>query len=204
MCKMHFLQPGYSLSTQSLWNAFRQGDEQAFTTIFVEHYDALYNYGMKLVNDEELVRDSMQELFQKLWERRAALEAVEIIKPYLFKVLRNRISDNLKMASRRSARQQVYHEEEFEMMYSPEDFLVAKQFSSEQDARLLAVLNQLPRRQREVLYLKYFDGLSYEKISEVMSLTAQSVRNLVYRAISALKELLLLLVLLLQQVQVRS
>lgn len=161
----------------------------------MEQYDALYNYGMKLANDEELVRDSIQELFQKLWERRASLEAVEVIKPYLFKVLRNRISDNLKMAGRRSARQQTYHEEEFEVVYSPEDFLVAEQFSSDQNARLLAVLNQLPRRQREVLYLKYFDELSYEKISEVMGLTAQSVRNLVYRAISALKELLLLLAL---------
>ena len=193
------------MSPQSLWNAFRAGDEQAFATIFVEQYDALYNYGMKLVNDEELVRDSMQELFQKLWERRASLEAVEVIKPYLFKVLRNRISDNLKMASRRSARQQAYHEEEaFEIIYSPEDFLIAEQFSSDQSARLLAVLNQLPRRQREVLYLKYFDGLSYEKISEVMNLTAQSVRNLVYRAISTLKELLLLLVFLLHQLPVRS
>ncbi len=149
---------------------------------------------MKLVRDEEMVRDSIQELFQKLWERRASLETVEVIKPYLFKVLRNRISDTIKTEGRRSARQQSYHEEEeFEVVYSPEDFLVAEQLSGEQHAQLLAVLNQLPPRQREVLYLKYFDGFSYEKISEVMNLTAQSVRNLIYRAIKTLKELLLLL-----------
>ncbi|RZK29785.1 MAG: sigma-70 family RNA polymerase sigma factor [Hymenobacter sp.] len=192
------------MSSPSLWNAFRAGDEQAFATIFVEQYDALYNYGIKLVNDEELVRDSIQELFQKLWERRASVEAVEVVKPYLFKVLRNRISDNLKMASRRNARQQVYHAEEaFDIVYSPEDFLLAEH-SSDQNTQLLAVLNQLPRRQREVLYLKYFDELSYEKISEVMNLTAQSVRNLVYRAISALKELLVLLLVLLQHIRASS
>lgn len=95
------------------------------------------NYGMKLVGNEELVRDSIQEVFQKLWERRASLEAVEIIKPYLFKALRNRISDNMKMASRRNARQQSYHEEEFQVVYSPEDFLVAEQFRSDQNAQLL-------------------------------------------------------------------
>ena len=139
------------------------------------------------------MRDSIQELFQKLWERRTALEPVEIIKPYLFKVLRNRISDTLKTEGRRSARQQSYHDEEFEMAYLPDDFLMAEQLSSEQHAQLLASLNQLPSRQREVLYLKYFDALSYEKISEVMNLTAQSVRNLIYRAIKALKELLLML-----------
>jgi RNA polymerase sigma factor (sigma-70 family) len=181
------------LSTLSLWDAFRQGEEQAFTALFLAHYDALYNYGVKLVDDEELVRDSMQELFQKLWERRASLEAVETVKPYLFKALRHRISDTIKIANRRTARQQSYHEEEFELVYTPDDFVLSEQLSSTQNAQLLALLNELPKRQREVLYLKYFDGFSYEKISEVMGLTAQSVRNLVYRAIKTLKELLLLL-----------
>lgn len=185
------------------WDAFRQGDEQAFTAIFLEHYDALYNYGVKLTGDEELVRDSIQELFQKLWERRASLEAVEGVKAYLFKALRHRISDSLKSASRRSARQQSYHDEAFELVYSLEDFLVAEQFSSDQNAQLLASLNQLPARQREVIYLKYFDGFSYEKISEVMNLTAQSVRNLIYRAIKTLKELLLTLLLLVMGVGCR-
>lgn len=157
---------------------------------------------MKLIGDEELVRDSMQELFQKLWERRATLETVENVKPYLFKVLRHRISDNIKLANRRTARQQSY-QEEFEVTYLPEDFIGAEQFSSEQNTQLLAILNQLPPRQREVIYLKYFDGFSYEKISEVMNLTAQSVRNLVYRAIKTLKELLACIMLLLLQLDYR-
>jgi RNA polymerase sigma factor (sigma-70 family) len=181
-----------------LWDAFRQGDEEAFTAIFSAEYDALYGYGMKLLGDAELVRDSIQEVFQKLWERRATLESVEIIKPYLFKVLRRQISDAIKSMNRRAARQQAYHEDEFEVAYSHEDFLIAEQFSSEQNSRLLTILNQLPTRQREVIYLKYFDEFSYEKISEIMNLTAQSVRNLIYRALKALKELLLLFLLLVQ------
>lgn len=179
------------MSTHAQWQAFRQGDEHAFTAIFQEHYRVLYNYGMKLAGDEEVVRDSIQEMFQKLWERRASLEAVEMVQPYLFKILRHRISDTVKMASRRSARQQSYHEEEFEIVYLPEDFSSSEPFGEQN--QLLALLNALPKRQREVLYLKYFDGFSYEKIAEVMNLTAQSVRNLIYRAIKTLKELLLLL-----------
>lgn len=184
----------------SPWDALRQGDEHAFTALFREQYRALYNYGMKLAGDEELVRDSIQELFKKLWESRLTLEAVDAVKPYLFKVLRYRISDTIKSTNRRSARQQSYHQEEFNLIYYPDDFLLAEQFSLEQNARLLTLLNELPKRQREVLYLKYFDGFSYEKISEIMNLTAQSVRNLIYRAIKALKELLLLLVILLNYI----
>lgn len=178
------------MSTSPLWAAIRQGDERAFTALFREQYPALYNYGMRLVGEEELVRDSIQEVFQKLWERREALASVEAVKPYLFKALRYCISDTLKSSQRRNIRQRLYHEEEFEVGYSPEDFLLAEQFSHAQRAQLLALLNALPSRQREVLYLKYFDNFSYEKISEVMNLTAQSVRNLIYRAIKALKALL--------------
>ncbi|AMR28870.1 hypothetical protein A0257_18390 [Hymenobacter psoromatis] len=145
---------------------------------------------MRLVGEEELVRDSIQEVFQKLWERRATLASVAAVKPYLFKALRYGISDTLKSSQRRNIRQRLYYEEEFEVDYSPEDFLLAEQFNHAQRAQLLALLNALPSRQREVLYLKYFDNFSYEKTSEVMNLTAQSVRNLIYRAIKALKALL--------------
>lgn len=152
---------------------------------------------MKLTADEELVRDSMQEVFQKLWERRATLEAIENVKPYLFRVLRNRLSDNVKMATRRSIRQQSYHEEEFELLYAPEDFALAEQFSGDENAQLLAILNQLPKRQREAIYLRYFDGFSNERIAEVMSLAIQSVRNLIHQALKTLKQLLVLLFFLL-------
>ena len=72
------------------------------------------------------------------------------------------------------------------MTYSHEEFLIAQQTDAEQQARLLRALNDLSKRQREALYLKFFDGFSYEHIAEVMSFNPQSGRNLVFNALKTL------------------
>jgi RNA polymerase sigma factor (sigma-70 family) len=186
-----------SLPDKDLWDNFRQGDERAFNVIFLTHYDALYNYGRKLTADEDFVKDSIQELFQKLWHRRGTVGPVVIIKPYLFKALRRRIGDEATALRRRNLLQWAYQEEEFTVNYSHEDFLIAEQFSTEQGAKLLNALNELSNRQREAIYLKYFDGFSYERISEIMGLAIQSIRNLIHQAIKVLKTCLAMIMLLL-------
>lgn len=170
----------------SLWNDFLAGSNQAFERIFLAHYDDLFRYGVRLAGDEEVVKDCIQNLFQRLWQRRKALGAVGEIKPYLFIALRHHITDELRAQQRRTALQSGYLGE-VEGQYSPEDFLIAQQLTSAQQAQLLAALKQLSNRHREALYLRFFDGFSYERISEMMNLHQQSVRNLVHQAIKQLR-----------------
>ena len=171
-----------------LWNDFRGGDAQALATLFDAYYGALYQYGVKLTSDEELVKDCIQNLFQKLWRRRAGLRAVQVVKAYLFKALRRHLGDETKLLRHRYLL--PAYRDSFEVTYSHEEFLIAQQGDAERSARLLAALNQLSKRQREALYLKFFDGFSYERIAEVMALNTQSVRNLIFNALQALRKVL--------------
>lgn len=175
----------------SLWKNFLAGDERAFERLFRAHYRELYGYGVRLTNDAELVRDSLQNLFQRLWHRRARLGPVEAaaVRPYLFKALRHQIANDAKAQARRGTWQLAYAAEAaFDVQYSPEDFLIAQELSAEQQAQLLAALGRLGNRQREAIYLKFFDGFSYERISEIMALNPQSVRNLIYQSLKILKQ----------------
>lgn len=172
-----------------LWEAFRMGEAQALAVLFETHYDALYRYGLKLTSDEELVKDCIQNLFQKLWRRRTGLRAVQVVKAYLFKALRRHLGDETKLLRQHRHLLPAYTDS-FEVTYSHEEFLIAQQSDAEQSARLLTALNQLSKRQREALYLKFFDGFSYERIAEVMSLNTQSVRNLVFNALKVLRQVL--------------
>lgn len=175
----------------SLWNDFRAGNKQVFERIFLAHYDDLYRYGMRLIGDEEVVKDCIQNLFQRLWQRRKALEAIAEIKPYLFAALRHHVTDELRAQKRRMALQSDYPGEvEVTVQHSPEDFLIAQQLTGEHQALLLGALQQLSNRHREALYLKFFDGLAYDRIAEVMGLNQQSVRNLVHQAIKQLRQVL--------------
>ena len=175
----------------SLWNEFRAGNKQVFERIFLAHYDDLYRYGMRLIGDEEVVKDCIQNLFQRLWQRRKAMEAIAEIKPYLFAALRHHITDELRAQKRRMTLQSDYPGEvEMAVQHSPEDFLISQQLTDAQQALLLGGLKQLSNRHREVLHLKFFDSLSYDRIAEIMELNQQSVRNLVHQAIKQLRQVL--------------
>jgi RNA polymerase sigma factor (sigma-70 family) len=187
-----------SMEEHLLWELFKSGDEKALTTIFLNHYDDLFHYGNKLIADEEIVKDCIQNLFQKLWSRRDNLSEVKVIKPYLFKSLRRHIIDERNL-SKKKRQLWASYEEDFDITFSHEDFLISQQISLEQGDRLAEAMNLLSKRQREALYLKFFDGLDYEKISEIMSLNLQSIRNLVYQAIKILKDHLIMNLMLLLQ-----
>jgi RNA polymerase sigma factor (sigma-70 family) len=175
----------------SLWNDFLAGNKQVFERIFLAHYDDLFRYGMRLTGDEEVVKDCIQNLFQRLWQGRKALEAIAEVKPYLFAALRHHVTDELRAQKRRAALQNGYPDElEMTVQHSPEDFLIAQQLTSEQQNLLLGALNQLSNRHREALYLKFFDGFSYDRIAGIMGLNQQSVRNLVHQAIKRMRQVL--------------
>jgi RNA polymerase sigma factor (sigma-70 family) len=175
----------------SLWNDFLAGNKQVFERIFLAHYDDLFRYGIRLTGDEEVVKDCIQNLFQRLWQRRKVLGAVEEVKPYLFAALRHHITDELRAQKRRTALQSSYPGEvELTVQHSPEDFLIAQQLTNEQQNLLLGALQQLSNRHREALYLKFFDGFAYDRIAEIMGLNQQSVRNLVHQAIKRMRQVL--------------
>jgi len=179
-----------------LWEAFRNGDAHALSVLFETYYGALYHYGLKLTGDEELVKDCIQNLFQKLWRRREGLRAAQVVKAYLFKALRRHLGDETKLLRKHRHLLPTYTDS-FEVTYSHEEFLIAQQGDAAQSARLLVALNQLSKRQREALYLKFFDGFSYERIAEVMLLNIQSVRNLIFNALQKLRNVMVLALVLL-------
>ncbi|MBG8555465.1 RNA polymerase sigma factor [Hymenobacter guriensis] len=173
----------------SLWDEFRAGSEWAFERIFLAQYDELYSYGIRLSRDEELVKDAIQNLFQRLWQRRAQLGSVAVLKPYLFKALRHQLADELGTAQRHRLLPAGF-EPEFQVQYSPEDFLIAQQLTTEQHTQLVEALGQLNNRQREAIHLKFFEGFAYDRIADIMTLNQQSVRNLVHQAITRLRHAL--------------
>src|SRR6478736_5855617 len=79
------------LDDTTLWNAFRNGDDTALITMFDLHARSLYNYGYKISNDKEMVKDAIQDLFADLFQSRSGLGETNAIRFYLFKSLRRRL-----------------------------------------------------------------------------------------------------------------
>src|SRR5215203_171170 len=76
---------------EELWVLFRAGNQPAFEKIIKSHYQLLFNYGTRFCKDEELIKDTLQELFSTLWEKRSGIGDTLSVKNYLLKSLRRNL-----------------------------------------------------------------------------------------------------------------
>lgn len=171
-----------------IWNAFRNGDWEAFSQLYNHHYTLLNNYGYKFTTDINLIEDSIHDLFVKLWQNKSNLGATPSVRNYLFKSFRGilfRKLDALKKFSRLPAEEFAFS---FEVSY--DDQLVLKENEKEIKNKLLSLLNSLSNRQREIIYLRFYEGMSYEEIADVMSISVSSTYKLLYKALDGLRSAL--------------
>jgi RNA polymerase sigma factor (sigma-70 family) len=168
-----------------LWDRFRNGDDVSFSILYEAYSGYLYRYGLKLMPNEEELKDCIQDLFVGLFENRKNLPSTDNVLYFLLKVLRNRIIDIF-----RKERQLVYlppEELQFSVNYSfdPEDD------DTEEENEVLEnfekVLNMLNPRQKEAVYLRYKMNLSYEEVAQMLEINYQSARNLIHRSVSKIR-----------------
>lgn len=172
----------------ALWIAFRKGDSEAYAQLVRCFYTVLYDYGTKLCRDSSIVEDCIHDLFLEIWQRRAYLSDTDYVKYYLLKALRRRIQDERKGQQKwQQAPLNDTLEVDFFGEFSIETKIIQQETNEYQLQKLRRILGKLTKREREVIYLKFYQEMDYEQIAGLMSINYQSVRNLVYTAINQLK-----------------
>lgn len=175
---------------ENVWDQFVSGDTSCFRKLFVGYYKGLYGYGLKLCGDPGLVEDSIQDLFETVWQRRESLAHVTSPNVYLYVSLRRNIFRTVNSQSKMDRFDEISNGHEFNIQFGMEELLIKKEALKEQKEEIQNALNQLSNQQKEVLYLHYYNGMSYGEIEEILGINRQSVRNHMYRAMSALRTIL--------------
>ena len=179
--------PDLPLEDVRIWDAFREGDEAAFVFIYETYFETLYAYGFRILADVCLVEDAIQELFIDLVKYRTRINGTDSIKFYLFGCLKRKLH--------REASKWAYRREgleigpSFDFTLSHEQHLIDKQIDEEGLVRLNQAVQQLSSRQKEIIYYFFYEELDYSQIQEIMGFESlKSTRNLLYKALSFLKE----------------
>lgn len=167
------------------WAQFKAGDQEALGKIFQNHFQELFFYGVKILPVADLVKDIIQEMFVRLWDRRDSVGNVTNVKPYLLVTLRNELI--------RVAKDNRFAEMESSLNAEPfilavDDFIILEESSLELNQRLVKSLNQLSDRQREVILLRFYHNLGFEELAEVLDMNVQSVRNLLFRGLEKIRK----------------
>jgi RNA polymerase sigma factor (sigma-70 family) len=169
------------LPMSMLWQKFLDGDIKAFQSVYELYIDDLYHYGVSFYGDKDVVLDCIHDLFVYLFENKKIAKDVNI-KFYLFASLRRAILRK-KKESEKYAESTSIEAWEYANAYE----MNLNEVDNEKLQKLKQQIEKLPKRQREVIYLKYYVGLSYEDIAEIMQVDISSCRTLSFRAIRQLR-----------------
>ncbi|MFT4031501.1 MAG: sigma-70 family RNA polymerase sigma factor [Siphonobacter sp.] len=172
-------------SDQSIWKSFRNGDENAYELIYREHFRGLFRYARKFTNDSNLIKDCIQDLFLTLGRSRNTLGETDSIRFYLLKSLRRLLTQRIQQENLRLDEEP--NDLAFEWILPIEHHILEEETSLEKNLRLKQAMGVLTKRQREAIYLKFYNDLDHDQIAVLMGISYQSVSNLLYQSLRILE-----------------
>jgi RNA polymerase sigma factor (sigma-70 family) len=171
-----------------IWQNLLTGDRNALAKLMHAFFRPLANYGLRFTSDKELIKDSVQELFIVLWERRDQLATSVNLKSYLFTSFRRLLLRKLKKIHKTSTiTLDPIYVDSFSFVLGTESKIIASEQANNLSNHFNQLIAKLPERQREVVYLKFFESLSREEIANILEIAPQTVSNILQIALSKLK-----------------
>jgi len=175
--------PGSTDEDTLWWQRLQQGDQDALAYFYERYADWLLKYGLSVLYNRESVRDGVQELFIQIWNRRQNLSLPQSVRFYLMSSLRRIL---LKEITRERLTTDNFPEDAISLKEHSE--LSASEREAQMHVHLMQAVRQLPARQQEIVFLRFFEKLSYEQISELTGLDYQVLRNTVHRSMKTLQK----------------
>ena len=170
------------VNEESLLVALKAGSASAFDQIYAAYSKMLYIYLYNRLTDETACSDILQDVFVSLWEKREALEIDTSLKSYLYQSVKYKLIDQY----RKNDKYQKYLNE---LAYDKQFSLPAE--TKLDDKKRLGVAMQkietFPCRMKEIFMLSRFEHLSVNHIAERLSISPQTVKNQLTKALHILR-----------------
>lgn len=171
-----------SVDEPELLSRLREGDEQAFSAIFREHYPGLVMTAIRLLRERAHAEDIAQDVLLELWRRRGSIAISGQVRAYLHQATRNRALNRLRQD--RTAQRGEMHVRG----PSPSAPSDAGALTSELAAAVARAIATLSGPQREVFEMNRTRGLTYSEIAVVLDISVKSVEARMGRALKQLRD----------------
>lgn len=168
--------------------ALRQDAPAAIATLFEQYAAGLLGYACKFVS-RETAEDIIQDVFIQLHRQAASLEIKHSIRNYLFRAVHNRCLDQLKhdMVHKRYVNQALAELRLQELAwYDPSSGQESLLMKGEEGS-IWQAIEQLPPKCREIVKMRYQEGLKTREISDAMGISSRTVETQLYKALKLLK-----------------
>lgn len=170
-----------------LWHNIKNDDISALKELYLMYRNTFVYYGRKVTKDQQLIEDAIQETFISIWKYRHSVSIPAGVKQYVLKAFRNQL---FRMFKERS--NIIYTEESLDFSFEIGfDLKIIEVEDAEKlSAQINNAINKLTNRQREIIYYRFYENLSFEEIASIMNMQIRATYKLNKRAIIALREIM--------------
>jgi RNA polymerase sigma-70 factor, ECF subfamily len=180
-------------SDAEMLNLIENDDLKAFEEFYFHFHPRLFAYARKFIEETELAKDIVQEVFAEFWERRNSLDIKSSLSGYLFRTVHNKC---LNLISSQKVRNQYSSHvsaklktAEF-MFYESGEHNYNSVFYTEIENIVKENVQGLPEACRQIFELSRFEGFDNQEIADKLQISVRTVENQVYKALKTLKEAL--------------
>jgi len=170
----------------SLLSQLKEGDSHAFSTLYGLYSKMLLSNILHMVKDREIAKELLQDLFLKVWEKRAEIDVEKSFKSFLFTIAKNKVYDYLRKVALDKKLTQELIAHTVEGYSYTEEMLGYK----EKNACLQEAIEKLSPQSRQVYQLCKIEGLSHKEISERLGISISTVNNHMVKSSKAVKAFL--------------
>jgi len=168
-----------------LLERIKNGDRSAYAELYNTYVNKLFSYGKSLSFSDNTCMDAIQDVFCRIFTHKEDLNNIQNIHYYLLRSLKNRLLDIYN--HEKAIRFDSINEAEFLMEVSVMDTIIDTEERDRLRNRVESLLNLLTNNQKEAIYLRYMQEMEYDEIAELLNISPESTRKLVYRGILKLR-----------------
>ncbi|MDX9747140.1 MAG: RNA polymerase sigma factor [Paludibacter sp.] len=169
-----------------LRNKFLAGDDKAFAELYNLFAKELYAYGLFICNNKRITEDALHDVFMAVFSNRKLLANVENVKFYFNSAYRYRVLYLLKKEGKQCELEYSLIENLPDTKNFQDDLIQEEEVEA-RNALVKKIFKSLNEHQREVLYKRFVEGLSLQEIASIMNINYQSVKNIIQRSLTKIK-----------------
>ncbi len=162
-------------------------DKKGFDIIYRTYFRILYLYSRKIVGKHEVAEDIVQDVFEDCWSRREEIDWESPIKPYLYKLVRNKSIDFTRLSANHSEALSSTDQELESIifqLFTTHNYI----FSHELQAEINHAVNNLPKKCQEVFLLSRSESLKNKEIASKLDIHIKTVEKHISTALKNIKD----------------
>jgi len=151
----------------------KEGDIQAFETLFRSYYEPLCRYAYRFVENTETAEEIVQDLFYVLWKERQNLNIFTSVNGYLYRSVKNKSLQQIEKAMVRDAYKEMYAENAAIETITPQEELEYKEL----EQFIAETLHRLPERRQKIFRMNRMEGKKYNEIAQELHISVKTVET---------------------------